>query len=84
MIKEKNEIFVEYQNCKTTQDKIDYLKSLRDVDTNNTLGIEFMTPPALLASPFLCAGLPTILDHDFLYVVFSYFYSLVLILDCHL
>jgi len=41
MIKEKNEIFVEYQNCKTTQDKIDYLKSLRDVDTNNTLGIEY-------------------------------------------
>ncbi len=41
MIKEKNEIFVEYQNCKTTQDKIDYLKSLRDVDTHNTLGIEY-------------------------------------------
>ena len=41
MIKEKNEIFTEYNNCKTTQEKIDYLKSLRDVDTHNTLGIEY-------------------------------------------
>ena len=41
MIKEKNEIFTEYNNCKTTQEKIDYLKSLRTVDTHNTLNIEY-------------------------------------------
>ena len=41
MIKEKNEIFIEYNNCKTTQEKIDYLKSLRTVDTHNTLNIEY-------------------------------------------
>ena len=41
MIKEKNEIFIEYNNCKTTQEKIDYLKSLRAVDTHNTLNIEY-------------------------------------------
>ena len=37
----KNEIFTEYNNCKTTQEKIDYLKSLRAVDTHNTLNIEY-------------------------------------------
>ena len=41
MIKEKNEIFIEYNNCKTTKEKIDYLKSLRTVDTHNTLNIEY-------------------------------------------
>ena len=45
MIKEniptKKEIFTEYNNCKTTQEKIDYLKSLRAVDTHNTLNIEY-------------------------------------------
>ena len=37
----QNEIFAEYANCKTYDEKIEYVKSLRDVDVNHTLNIEY-------------------------------------------
>ena len=45
MIKEniptKNEMFEEYNKLNTIDEKIEYLKSLRTVDTHNTLNIEY-------------------------------------------
>ena len=37
----KNEMFNEYNKLKTLDDKIDYMKSIRDMDINNTLNIEY-------------------------------------------
>ena len=37
----KNEMFNEYNKLKTLDDKIDYIKSIRDMDVHNTLNIEY-------------------------------------------
>ena len=37
----KNEMFNEYNKLKTLDDKIDYVKSIRDMDIHNTLNIEY-------------------------------------------
>ena len=37
----KNEMFNEYNKLKTLDDKIDYMKSIRDMDIHNTLNIEY-------------------------------------------
>ena len=37
----KNEMFAEFANCKTYDEKIAYVKSIRDVDVNHTLKIEY-------------------------------------------
>ena len=37
----QNEIFAEFAKCKTYDEKIEYVKSLRDVDVNHTLNIEY-------------------------------------------
>ena len=37
----KNEIFAEFAKCKTYDEKIEYVKSLRDVDVNHTLKLEY-------------------------------------------
>ena len=37
----KNEMFNEYNKLKTLDDKIDYIKSIRDMDIHNTLNIEY-------------------------------------------
>ena len=40
-IPNKNEMFNEYNKLKTLDDKIDYIKSIRDMDIHNTLNIEY-------------------------------------------
>ena len=40
-IPNKNEMFNEYNKLKTLDDKIDYIKSIRDMDVHNTLNIEY-------------------------------------------
>ena len=40
-IQTKNEMFNEYNKLKTLDDKIDYMKSIRDMDIHNTLNIEY-------------------------------------------
>ena len=40
-IPNKNEMFNEYNKLKTLDDKIDYMKSIRDMDIHNTLNIEY-------------------------------------------
>ena len=40
-IPNKNEMFNEYIKLKTLDDKIDYIKSIRDMDVHNTLNIEY-------------------------------------------
>mgnify|MGYP001324730869 CR=1 FL=1 len=35
----KNEMFAEFANCKNIDERIEYIKSLRDVDVNHTLNI---------------------------------------------
>ena len=37
----KNEMFNEYNKLKTLDEKIDYMKSIRDMDIHNTLNIEY-------------------------------------------
>ena len=37
----KNEMFNEYNKLKTLDEKIDYMKSIRDMDIYNTLNIEY-------------------------------------------
>ena len=37
----KNEMFAEFTNCKNIDERIEYVKSIRDVDVNNTLNIEY-------------------------------------------
>ena len=37
----KNEMFAEFANCKTYDEKIEYVKSLRDMDMYNTLKLEY-------------------------------------------
>lgn len=37
----KNEMFNEYNKLITLDDKIDYMKSIRDMDIHNTLNIEY-------------------------------------------
>ena len=37
----KNEMFAEFANCKNIDERIEYVKSIRDVDVNNTLKIEY-------------------------------------------
>ena len=36
----KNEIFAEFANCKNIDERIEYIKSIRDVDVNHTLNSE--------------------------------------------
>ena len=40
-IPSKNEMFNEYNKLKTLDEKIDYMKSIRDMDIHNTLNIEY-------------------------------------------
>ena len=40
-IPNKNEMFNEYTKLRTFDDKIDYIKSIRDMDVHNTLNIEY-------------------------------------------
>jgi len=37
----KNEMFAEFANCENIDERIEYIKSIRDVDVNNTLNIEY-------------------------------------------
>jgi len=37
----KNEMFAEFANCENIDERIEYVKSIRDVDVNNTLKIEY-------------------------------------------
>ena len=37
----KNEMFVEFANCESIDERIEYIKSIRDVDVNHTLNIEY-------------------------------------------
>ena len=37
----KNEMFVEFANCESIDERIDYIKSVRDMDIHNTLNIEY-------------------------------------------
>ena len=37
----KNEMFAEFANCENIDERIEYIKSIRDVDVNHTLNIEY-------------------------------------------
>ena len=37
----KNEMFAEFANCENIDERIEYIKSIRYVDVNNTLNIEY-------------------------------------------
>ena len=37
----KNEMFVEFANCESIDERIEYIKSIRDMDIHNTLNIEY-------------------------------------------
>ena len=37
----KNEMFVEFSNCESIDERIEYIKSIRDMDIHNTLNIEY-------------------------------------------